>query len=114
MKSSEILRSEADVLENGRLSVTPRSFEMRFLQTQLVGDVVPDGGSCRDLHSAIESGHGFVVLTEIQKWLTESDLGIGILGQDGGSALQFWESLLVSVPFSLYSRTLQPLSFDHV
>src|ERR1700686_918539 len=59
---------------NGRLGVLLGAVEMRSLERELVGDVVPDQRRGVELDGVIKSSERFFVLPEIQISIPETDL----------------------------------------
>src|SRR5207253_8106409 len=65
---------------NGGLGVLLGAVEMRSLERELVGDVVPDQRSGVKLDGVIEGGQRLIVLSQVQVGVAQADLQFGAVG----------------------------------
>ena len=75
---------------------------MRFLQRQLVGDVVPDQRRGIEFNRMIECRKRFVLLPEIQIGITKADLQLAAVGSQGSSFFQLGNGEVILVPLGVH------------
>ena len=103
---------------DGGLRILLRAIQMRFLQRQLVGDVVPHQRRGGELDRVIKGGEGFVVLAEVEVSVAQADLQFGIVRSERRGFLQLGGSQVVLVPLGIHgakagvSELVERVDFD--